>query len=63
VGKQLFLLPKICKEKGSVSDPDPHWFASNTFFNYLNIFILDYEMPRKSVTKLFQKPKVVLKVK
>ncbi len=24
--------PQFCKEKGSVSDPDPHWFATNTFF-------------------------------
>jgi hypothetical protein len=24
--------PQICKEENSVSDPDPHWFASNIFF-------------------------------
>jgi hypothetical protein len=23
--------PQICKEKSSVSDPDPHWFASEIF--------------------------------
>jgi hypothetical protein len=37
---------KICKEKGSVSDPDPHWLASNIF--YLGRYILDYEMPCNS---------------
>ncbi len=36
--------PQICKEKGSVSDPYPHWFDSNTFF-CLRKYILDYEMP------------------
>jgi hypothetical protein len=30
--------PQICKEENSVSDPDPHWFASNIFFfNYVSI--------------------------
>jgi hypothetical protein len=29
----------ICKEKVSVSDPDPHWFV------LIRIYILDYEMP------------------
>jgi hypothetical protein len=26
--------PQICKEKNSVSNPDPHWLASNIFFAY-----------------------------
>jgi hypothetical protein len=34
-------------EKNSVSDPDPHWFASNTFCG-LQKYILDYEMSHKS---------------
>jgi hypothetical protein len=29
---------QIGKEKSNVSDPDPHWFASNTFFTYVSIF-------------------------
>jgi hypothetical protein len=29
---------QICKEKSSVSDPDPHWFASNIFFTDESIF-------------------------
>jgi hypothetical protein len=43
--------PHICKEKGSVSDPYPHWFACNTFF-HLRKYILDYEMPcLKTISK------------
>ncbi len=34
-----------------VSDPDPHWFASNIIFN-LHKHILDYEMACNSVSKL-----------
>ncbi len=47
-------------EKSSVPDPNPHWFASNSF--YLRRYMLDYEMPCNSLSeKLFQKPKVILK--
>jgi hypothetical protein len=42
---QIFLVPspqignpQICKEKGSVSDPGPHWFALNTFFTCVSTF-------------------------
>ncbi len=52
--------PQICNKKSSVSDPDPHWIVSNAFF-YLRKYILDYQMPCNSVSKLSQKPKVVLK--
>jgi hypothetical protein len=38
--------PQICMEKNSVSDPDQHWFASNTFF-YQRKYNLDYETPCK----------------
>jgi hypothetical protein len=31
--------PQICKEKNNVSDPDPHWFASNIFFTYVNFML------------------------
>jgi hypothetical protein len=39
--------------KSSVSDPEPHWFASSIFF-LPRRYILDYEMP----CKLHQMPKV-----
>ncbi len=35
------------KEKGSVSDPYPHWFSANITF-YLCKYLLDCEMPCKS---------------
>jgi hypothetical protein len=44
--------PQICIEKNSVSDPDPHWFASNVFFG-LQKYILDNEMP--CISKLSHK--------
>jgi len=52
--------PQFCKEKGSVSYPIPHWFASNTFF-YIYQYIWNYEMPCNYISKLSQKPNVVLK--
>jgi hypothetical protein len=30
--------PKISMEKGIVSDPDPHWFASNKFSSYVSTY-------------------------
>jgi hypothetical protein len=66
VGMQIFFVSphisnlQICKEKSSVSDPDPQMFAVNIFF-YLRKYILDYEIPCNSLAKMSQKPKVVLK--
>jgi len=42
--------PQTCKERSSVFDLDPQWFATNTFYLHQNI--IDYEIPRFTLHSL-----------